>query len=838
MNRRAFICLLAAPLFAAVPTPKDHFGYTPGDDFRLADHGEILGYFDKLAKASDRIRVVPFGKSANGRPMVVAFLSDAANLKQLDRFREINQRLALGKASPEEAKKLAGEGKAIVWIDSGLHATETAPAQHSPELAYRMVSAEDAETARIRRNVILMQIPVINPDGLDMVVHWYRKNAGTPYELAPLPGLYQKYAGHDNNRDWFMLNLEETKHVTKLLFQEWFPHIVYNQHQSPAFPARIFVPPYAEPLNPNIPAPVMEGINLIGSAMKERFARENKPGILSYFGFDAWWNGGLRSVPAFHNMHGILTETAIGRGYGTPGKYDVSRFPERFGNGIPTKEPSVFYQRPWMGGRWGTREAIEYMLTADFAILDLAATRPEHFLYKAWEMAQANSKAMKPFAYVVPAEQWDRSSSTEMVRRLQMAGVEVQRARAPFKANGKEYGEGSYVLMAGQAFRPYLVDLMEAQKYPELRAGTTGPTKRPYDVAGWTLPMQMGVRVERVEDAFQANLETVKSVSPAGAGTTDLRENAAYLTLRALLEKGTRVRWSGEAKILTEADAGFDKAAWEIRAPRVALYEPHTSNMDAGWTQWLLDHYRVPHTLLKNEEIRKGALRAKYDVVLLAAQSAQSILHGTREGERVAGRGSAEAEAVTILQRPEYTGGITAAGASALEEFVREGGTLVTFDTASELPVQYFGLPVRASLPWRAAEGGGREEESSAGGYYCPGSLLRVTVDPSHPLATGMPKDAIVMSTGGQAYEITLLPDFNKGDRETKSVARYASKDLLASGWISGERAVLGRSLLVEARHGKGKVVLFGFRPQFRGQSFGTFKFVLNAVYLSAAQRL
>ena len=242
-----------------------------------------------------------------------------------------------------------------MWIDSGLHATEVAPAQHSPLLAYKMLTDEGEEARRIRENVILMQVPVINPDGLDMVVDWYRKNLGTPYELAPLPMLYQKYAGHDNNRDWFMMNLQETRNVARLLFQEWFPQIVYNQHQAPAFPARIFVPPYAEPLNPNIPAPVMEGINSIGSAIKERLARENKPGVLSYHGFDAWWNGGLRSAPAFHNMHGILTETAA-HVYATPRVYDASMFPERFANGIPTKQPTVFYERPWLGGKWALRE--------------------------------------------------------------------------------------------------------------------------------------------------------------------------------------------------------------------------------------------------------------------------------------------------------------------------------------------------------------------------------------------------------------------------------------------------------------------------------------------------
>src|SRR4051794_6084153 len=395
MVRRAlsWLLLFTSCVFGAgIPTPKEHLGFTPGDDFKLADYAEISGYFEKLSRASDRIRLVECGKTSEGKPMFYAILSSAENLKRLDHFREINRKLALGLATPTEAEQFAQEGKAIVWIDSGLHASEVAPAQQAPELAYRMLTDESTEMKRIRQNVILLQIPVINPDGLDHIVHWYRKNVGTPHELAPLPWLYQKYSGHDNNRDWYMMNLPETRNVSKLLFQEWFPQIVYNQHQAPAFPARIFVPPYAEPLNPNIPSSVMEGINLIGSAMKERFAREHKPGILSYYGFDAWWNGGLRSVPAFHNMHGILTETAL-FGYATPKDYKLAEIPERFGNGMPTKEPGVFYERPWMGGKWGTREAIEYMLTADMAILDLASTRAEAFLLKAWQMARDNIDA-------------------------------------------------------------------------------------------------------------------------------------------------------------------------------------------------------------------------------------------------------------------------------------------------------------------------------------------------------------------------------------------------------------------------------------------------------------
>ncbi|MEN6601161.1 MAG: M14 metallopeptidase family protein [Bryobacteraceae bacterium] len=780
------IALLVCLLAAAPPTPREHFGFTPGEDYKLADYGQIAGYFEKLARSSDRIRWVEFGRTSLGKPMYAAFISSAENLRKLEHYREISRKLALGEASPEEARRLAVEGKAIVWIDSGLHATEVAPAQHAPELAWRMVTDESEETRRIRENVILLQVPVINPDGLDMVAQWYRRNVGTPYELAPLPWLYQKYAGHDNNRDFFMMNLTETRNVARMLFDKWLPQIVYNQHQQPAFPARIFVPPYAEPLNPHIPAAVMEGINGIGSAMAERFALENKPGVISYSSFDGWWNGGLRSVPAFHNMHGILTETAL-YSYATPHVYTPNEFPERFSGGIPSKAPTIFYQRPWMGGKWGVRDAIEYMLTADFAILDLAANRPSRFLMKAYELARASIEAGKkgsPYAYVVPAEQWDRSNAIEMLRRLQMGGIRVHRAKSEFTAGGKRYDAGSYVLAAAQPFRPFLMDLMEAQKFPELRSGANGPVRRPYDIAGWTLPVLMGVKVDRIDAPFDADLEAMSEIPP-----------------------------------VTPA---FVEAAKKLPRPRVALYEPWTANINTGWTEWVLDAHQVPYTKLHNEDIRKGGLRERFDTIILASQSAASILHGSRDGEN--SRGSVEAWVPRALQRPEYTGGIGLPGLANLDDFVRAGGTLVAVDNAAALIIDNFGLPVRNVV-------------TGAASYSVPGSLLRVKVDNQQPLAAGMPPEVAAFVQGGQAFEITLLDQFNKGDREVRSVARYAESHLLASGWLTGENTIAGRHAVVQAQHGAGRVVLFGFRPDFRGQSFGTFRLLLNAIYLGPRVR-
>ncbi len=831
LQRLLCVLMLAVTGAAAdVPAPHEALGFDPGADYKLASYEEITSYFQKLAAASDRIRLVEYGKTSLGRPSFAAFISSPENLRNLDRLKAINRRLVLGEpGSVEDAAALAREGKVFVWIDSGLHATEVAPAQHSPELAWRMVAGESDEIRRIRDKVVLIQIPCINPDGLDMVVEWYRKNIGTPFEIAPLPALYQKYAGHDNNRDWYMMNLQETRNVSRLLFAEWFPQIVYNQHQAPPFPARIFIPPYAEPLNPNIPAAVMEGINLIGSAMKERFAREGKTGILSYYGFDAWWNGGLRSVPAFHNMHGILTETAL-HAFATPRMYKPSEFPERFGNGMPTKEPGVFYERPWMGGRWGTREAIEYMLTADFAILDLASTRAESFLIKSWQMARDNIESGKrgnPWAYIIPQQQWDKFSATEMLRRLQMAGLAVSRAKNRFTVSKRSYDAGTYILLAAQPFRPYLIDLMEPQKYPEIKTGITGPTRRPYDVAGWTLPMQMGVVVERLDDIANIPLEVAGPIS-SDTHVLDNRDTGSFHLLANELAGGSNVRWASDGRLLRAADAGYGKGVWQLSRPRAGVYQPWIPNSDAGWTDWLLDEFQIEHQDLRNADIAQGGLRSRFDAVIIADQTLPSILHGWKAGEYLPRRPGENPS----QQRPEYSGGIGLAGAAALETFVRDGGTLIVFNDACELPVQLFGLPVRLSI----RRPSGDTAEDAGGGYFSPGSILRVTTNPAHPIAFGMPKEAYAFQNGGQAWDITLLPDYNHGERALTSIAKYGTEHVLASGWLSGERFVAGKNILIEARLGQGRVVLFGFRPQFRGQSFGTFRLVLNALYLSAAK--
>jgi hypothetical protein len=554
--------------------------------------------------------------------------------------------------------------------------------------------------------------------------------------------------------------------------------------------------------------------------------------VLSYTQFDGWWNGGLRSVPAFHNMHGILTETAL-YDYATPHEYPPESLPSHFRSGIPTREPTIFYPQPWLGGRWSLRDAIDYMLTADFAILNLAASERSEYLLKAYDMATAQIAAGhkgRPFAYLVPTEQWDRSSMLEFLRRLKMGGVEIRRASANFTAGGKSYTEGTYALLASQPFRAYLMDLVEPQKFPVLRSGgTSGAVKKPYDIAGWTLSQQMGVKIERVDEPFEAKLATISEVPPL-TPTLNHRENASFLTTADLLAQGETVRWAADGAILTAESArtdAFAKAAYQLKRPRVALYQPWMANADEGWTEWLLDNYKIPYKLVHNDDLKKSDLAASFDTIILAQQSLTSILNGARK-LAPADPSSAPTRG---RQRPEYTGGIGQEGVAKLQSFVRNGGTLITFDAASDLPVEHFQLSLQSLLHATTDSADNAAEDEDSGPFKCPGSLLRITVDNSQPLAFGMPQDAIAFSTGGQAFEF-------QDDEQLHAVARYANANLLASGWVSGEKIVLGKTAMAEAREGNGRVVLFGFRPQFRGQSFNTFKLVLNAIYLGSAQPL
>ncbi len=413
-------------------------GFTPGDDYKLADFRQLQDYFQTLDAASDRVKVYSAGKSTEGNDMLVALISSEANLAKADHYRDISRKLAYVRGvSPDAARALAREGKAVVWIDNGLHASEVATAQHAFVLAHRVATDDSAEMREIRDNVILVLLPTVNPDGMNLVVDWYRKNLSTPSQDSPMPWLYQKYIGHDNNRDAYMQTQEETRVVNTLLYKEWLPQIMYNQHQAGWPPPRMFVPPFPDPFNPNIDPQVIRGIDLVGGAMLDRFERERKPGVVSRYQFSTWYNGSIRTAAYFHNMIGILTETW--HPSATPFTYDSKRFPREFDNGVPVTTPSSNYPNPWMGGTVRLADAVDYMLTGSLAVLQVAAKYREQFLLGIYQIGarQIEKGATEaPVAYIISPEQHDPPAAALFVETLMRGAVEVHRADGPFSADG------------------------------------------------------------------------------------------------------------------------------------------------------------------------------------------------------------------------------------------------------------------------------------------------------------------------------------------------------------------------------------------------------------------
>jgi hypothetical protein len=841
----------------SIPEPKDVFGFQPGADYKLASHEQIVDYFHKLDAASDRIIVEDIGKSTEGRPMILALISSEANLKNRERYKAISRQLALARGTDEPtARKLAKEGKAIIWIDGGLHATEVAHAQHTPELGWWLVTSGDDEARRIRENAILLLMPDMNPDGLDLVRDWYYKNIGTPFETTQPPAIYHHYVGHDNNRDWYMFTQVETQAVARQLYHEWFPQIVYNHHQSSPFPGRIWGPPMKDPVNPNLDPLIVSTVNQLGEAMRKRFDEEGKPGYVSHILYDMWWNGSMRGAPDFHNMAGFLTETALYR-YASPKCYTAAEVPDTFGErhkNLPAKIPSTNYTNPWLGGCWPLRQPVEYMLTASRATLDLGASQKEHFLFNIWRMgttqiARGEKAQGGPFAYVIElAAQHDQTRTVEFLRTFRQAGIEVRRADAPFTAGGHSYPAGSYVL-GPQAFRPYVVDLMEPKTFPERRLYPGGPPDPPYDTTGYELRFQMGVKADAVKAPFTLP-STIVDVIPAapggvqGTGTAAFAiapaQNLGVMLATRMLKAGARLGSlpSGELIVENIARDAIDKEARTLgvtvrvlsagpaslramHAPRIGLYKSFAANMDEGWTRWLLEQYGFTYTTLSNADVRSGDLSAKFDVLLFSDEDAERIVKGHAPGS----------------MPPAYVGGIGEEGVANVKRFVEGGGWLVAWDGAADFAISTLGLPLRNMVK------GTKPSE-----FFIPGSLIRLVTKPELPLAAGMERDAVAMFSDSQAFETTQPAaagaaagangSSSISPRDVEVFAEYAAKDFLLSGWeLGGTRYLAGHIAAARVPVGKGQAVVFGFRPHWRGQPHNTFKLLFNAILQSAVNR-
>ncbi len=865
----------ALPLAAQpLPTPEQYLGFRVGTDRKLATWPQVVKYMQRAAGASDRVRCEEIGKSTLGNPFLLLTISSPKNLARLEEIRADQKQLAYPYALEEgEAEKIIARNPAVVLITLTIHSSEIGSTQMSLELVHRLATEDSSAVRNILNNVVFLLAPSVNPDGQVLVIDWYNKNVGTEHEYAPMPWLYHHYVGHDNNRDAYMLTQKETRYVTKILYQNWFPLVFLDEHQKGSGGSRIFVPPFVDPVNPNIDPAVIAGTNQMGMRMFTALHAAGYEGVQYSDTFTWWWQGSAKNGAWYHNMVGLLTEVASVR-MASPIEQQRARLgltarpqPEGPGEERPAADPRrplppptdtwprTEYPRPWLGGTWRLRDIVDYELVITWALLEGAAADRETLqrnFYRLNRKAIEAGKRGDPFAYVVPAAQHDPGATQKLLEVLDLAGIEIYRAGAAFEAEGRKFPAGTFVVPMAQPFRNYVKDLLEPQRYPMRQPPPGQAPERPYDVTGWTLPLQMGVETVMVAKPFEVKLERVSPVplvvgelavaKRAGAGFVIAPgpNNKALLTNR-LMKAGAEVSWFSEAvqastrgwtypagslyvrnvaaeKMQTmvaelglageQMSQGDETAARgkqvRLRAPRIGLYQPWVANMDEGWTRWLLEQYEFPHTTLHNADIRAGKLADKFDVIVLAAQSKNSILNGNR-GEWV---------------RPEHRGGLGDEGAAALEEFVRSGGMLVTLDDAADFAIDTLGLPVRNTL-----------RDVPRDKFYCPGAILEILVDSQHPLGYGMPPRTSAYFFNSPALELTAP----FASREARTVARYPGTNPLQSGWIGGPEYLYDKAAAVDVTYGKGRVVLLGFRAQFRAQPQATFKLLFNALHWSAA---
>ncbi len=837
----AYLLAAASPVRAVaaeIPTPESVLGFEVGADRKLADWTQIVDYFHRLDEASGRITVEEVGKTTQGRPFLVAIITSEANMGRLEEIRQANLRLADPRGlDPKEAQRLIATGKTIVAHNHGIHSTEVAATQTSMQLAWELATTSDPALLEVLDKTVIVMLPSHNPDGTQMVTEWYRKSLGEAWEGRGIPFLYNQYVGHDNNRDWYMFSQVESQLTVKYVYDRWRPQIVHDLHQMGSDSARIFMPPYVDPWEPNVDPALIAASNAIGTSMAARMIAAGRTGVVLNAMYDGWTPA--RAYPHTHGGVRILTECASAR---MASPVDVKREDLHRGIGYDAKTASWNFPLPWQGGTWRLHDIVDYQMAASHALLEHAAANRGFWLANFYAVNNRAATRQSPFAYIIPEEQADPLATARLLTVLKTGGVELQRARASFAAAGRRIGAGATVVLMAQPWSAFAGTLLERQHYPDTREYPGGPPQRPYDVTAHTLPLLLGVDVVKVEEPMTLALEPLRDVSVRpgrleghGRFYAIGHKNGDLVALGRLLRQKVAVRWANEAftaagrsfaagTLLVPASAlrllqpmvrelgviaigvNASPPALALRAPRIAVYQSYDASMDEGWTRYVFDkEMDVPYTTLHDADVRAGGLLQKFDAIVVPDQSENSLLKGYAAGTMPA----------------EYAGGLGDSGVAALREFVTAGGTLVALNEASLFAIKDLGAGARNIF---TAEDGAK---AAANDFYCPGALLGVKPDLSSPLAHGLDDAASVWFEDSPAFEVGA---------GAKAVATYVDDDPLRSGWLLGGARLKGKAALVDASVGKGRIVLFGFRPQYRAQSWSTYMPLMNAIYLAAAK--
>ncbi len=833
-------------------SPEKYFGFRMGEDKKLIGWDEIVSYFNYVDKNSDRVIVEELGKTTLGKPFIVAVASSEKNIKNIQGLKSIQRKLAKPYDIDEkEAKNLIRDGKVFVLITMNIHSTEIASSQESVELIYEFATRNDDEMKNILNNCVILLIPSLNPDGQQMVVDWYKKYVGTKYEASPMPWLYHYYAGHDNNRDFHFFSLVESRLTAKVLYHDWFPQVVYDQHQMGSNGPRFFVPPYSDPVNPNVLPEIMALTNLFGKYIVFDMIQKGYKGVVTGGRFNAYFQGTMSKTPLWHNRVGILSEAASVRiatpiylPYGSIGG---------LGDEIPDNSLSNNNLYPFEEGWWRLRDIIDYEKTATYAILSFSANNREKIL---WTFYSANKKSIEkglnepPFAYLIDLDsQHDPNSAVELVRRLQIAGVDVYKAKKSFTVKNVNFSSNTLIIPLAQPCRGYIKDLMEVQNYPDIRLYPDGPPKRPYDVTAWTLPLQMGVDVFELNEKIEIPMEKIGGISQYAStiefGRSKILGSGDYLAferrfinsyrlVNLLLKEGIKVFYVDEDvsdlrgnfvvkngkvtmdKIISlSKDLGIEIKAVdnlgkatliEVKKKKIGIYQPWITSMDEGWTRLVLDSFYFDYKILHNQDIKDKKTFDELDVLILPSMRAEAIVEGRTFGEQ---RG------IGVPQVPEeYRGGIGKEGVENIKEFLRNGGFLIAFGEASDFVIEQIGVPVRNVL-----------KNTNIKEFFAPGTIVNLKInDKNNPITFGFRDYVPAYMINPIAFSTSVYAD------KVSVIATFDENNILLSGYLNGSDKIKGKIALCEVPYEKGRILMFAFRPQHRSQTWATFKFIFNAL--------
>ncbi len=848
---------LVAAAQAGVTTPKEFFGFDVCQDYHLANYAQLVDYWRTLQKESGRIKLVSIGKTEEGRDQYMALISDPSNIRNAEAIRKTAERISKAKdiANDDEFWKLAKKSKTVIWIDGGLHANETLGAQQLIETAYRLVAGNDDDTKRILKDVMILLVHA-NPDGMDLVSNWYmRRKEPEKRSLANIPELYQKYAGHDNNRDLFQMNLAESRNMNRILYETWYPQVLYNHHQTAPQGTVMFIPPFRNPYNYHVDPLTQNATDLVGMHMHHRLLSEGKGGTVMRDGasFNSWWNGGVRTTTYFHNMVGILTET-----FGTPNPSPLRFLPER-------QVPSIDLPKPETARLWKMRDSLEYEVSANMAILDYASRYRERLLYAVYRAAknsierggkdhwtrypsrikELGEKALEDptlrdaRAYVVHADQPNLGAAQRFVENLLRAGVEVSVAEET-KGNIRK---GSYIIRCDQAYRPHILDMFEPQDYPNDFRYPGGPPIAPYDSAGYTPAFSMGVKFDRLFEAPSVAARVVKSavdrVEVAERKGTrfflPLTDNDSFRTANLALKAGLTVLQTEEGFEISGQETDLATLRWESpfgqwltrrepangnglshRMPRIGLWDRFGGSMPSGWMRWLFDNFGFDYKVVFPPQFTAENLKTNFDVIVLPDGAL-----GARDpiGDNTP-RNPIDDDPTVDAKYKGRWGNLGNEEAKALDEFVKAGGHVVAIGSSSAAIAERLSLPVRNALV--EADENGRMRAIANTKFYIPGSILQVKLNRTD-LTAGLEERLDVMFDSSPAFQVAA-------DAPVSIVAMFDTDKPLRSGWAWGQERLKGLTSIADVKWGKGRVLVCGPEINFRGQTHGAFKILFNAL--------